>query len=81
MKYMLLLVGIFFASLTLAQEADEFGSADQVATKQVNRSYAGGKEDSELKVQPSLPQPIRYLDGIKPGEENAPSAGTDRATD
>ncbi len=69
-------------SAAIAQEADEFGSADQVATKQVNRNYLGGKEDSDLKVQPVLPQPMRYLDGIKPGEENSPAtADANRATD
>lgn len=65
-----------------AQEADEFASADQVASKQVSRNYLGGKEDSDLKVQPLLPQPTRYLDGIKPGDENTPStADANRATD
>ncbi len=66
------LVLVFLCSLFVfkasANEEDRSPAAVRANEKAQTKQYAGGKDEQEIKVQPSLPQPPKNIDGPSPGE-------------
>ncbi len=62
-----------FALIDDLDEEPQAPTAAVASNKASNRSYAGGREEQDLAVQPSLPQPSRSPDGV--AQPVAPSGG------
>ena len=67
LKFILVLVAIGISEFTWAQKRDsatiKYDSAreEEIAQRAKRRIYPGGKDESELKVQPALTKPTRKI--------------------
>ncbi len=65
-------LALFAAEELAPVEQREPAAVHLVVDQAKLRQYAGGRDEQDIKIQPSLPQPTKNIDGSPTGEMTVP---------